>query len=56
MTRSDLRGLRTLREDASGKFHRGVVLDTGGAVMPFGEQLHGVSRRARWPWEGRNLP
>jgi predicted AAA+ superfamily ATPase len=39
VTAGDVRGLKALRDAAGKRFHRGVVLYTGEAVVPLGEQI-----------------
>jgi uncharacterized protein len=46
----DFRGLRSLAEDAGSKFHRGVVLYLGQAMVPFEKHLHAVPMSALWHW------
>ena len=46
----DVRGLRSLAEDAGSRFHRGIVLYAGRTVVPFGERLHALPISALWYW------
>ena len=47
---SDFNGLRTLREAAGGRMHRGVVLYAGEEVVPFESDLFAVPVAALWRW------
>ncbi len=48
VTAADFRGLRKLREAASGRFAGGVVLYDGETSASFGDRLHAVPLRALW--------
>lgn len=48
VTSSDFKGLRALQELTGNRFYRGVVLYTGGQVIPFGERLHAVPLSSLW--------
>ena len=48
LQRSDFRGLETLAEAAGQKFVRGLVLYTGRAVVPFGEDLRALPIGQLW--------
>ncbi len=45
---SDARGLKTLREAASKRFRRGVVLYAGDTVVPMDAQITAVPMRNLW--------
>lgn len=47
---SDFNGLRTLRDAAEGRMHRGVVLYAGREVVPFERDLFAVPVGALWRW------
>lgn len=47
---SDSRGLRALKEMAGARFRRGVVLYSGAARVPFGEDLDALP--IGWLWRG----
>jgi predicted AAA+ superfamily ATPase len=54
VTSSDFKGLRTLSDAVGPKFHRGIVLYTGGEVVPFGPRLFAVPVEALWQWGARS--
>jgi predicted AAA+ superfamily ATPase len=54
VTSSDFKGLRTLSDAVGPKFHRGIVLYTGGEVVPFGPRLFAVPVEALWQWGSRS--
>ncbi len=45
---SDFKGLRYLREHTGERFLRGILLYTGGSIVPFGPDLHAVPISALW--------
>jgi predicted AAA+ superfamily ATPase len=45
---SDFKGLRSLAEAAGERFHRGVLLCTGAAAVPFGPRLQTLPISALW--------
>jgi predicted AAA+ superfamily ATPase len=48
VTNADFSGLRKLQQAAGRRFHRGVVLYDGDAVLPFGERMQAVPIRLLW--------
>lgn len=48
VTLDDFKGLRTLREQAGDKFHRGIVLYSGSETLAFKEDLIAVPVSALW--------
>ncbi|MCP9441170.1 MAG: ATP-binding protein [Nitrospira sp.] len=50
VTAADFKGLRTLAELASRRFHRGIVLYTGAEIVPFGATLFAMPVEALWCW------
>jgi hypothetical protein len=50
VTPDDLGGLRALAADRPERFHRGLVLYTGDAVIPFGPRLHAAPVSTLWTW------
>jgi predicted AAA+ superfamily ATPase len=48
VTDRDFRGLRTLRDQAGGRFARGVMLYCGGRTLPFGDRLSAAPIAALW--------
>jgi len=48
VTSSDFRSLRALSDSVGDRFHRGIVLYAGDAVVPFGRNLHAVPVSALW--------
>ena len=58
VTGHDFNGMRALAEIAGSRFHRGIVLYTGGATVPFGANLHALPVDALWngsPAGGRSI-
>jgi predicted AAA+ superfamily ATPase len=49
-TGRDFRSLRTLADLTGDRFHRGVVLHTGTAAVPFGDRFHALP--VAWLWRG----
>ncbi len=47
-TSPDFSGLRALAESAGSRFHRGIVLHTGSATVPFGERLWAAPVSMLW--------
>jgi predicted AAA+ superfamily ATPase len=46
----DVSGLRALADDLGARFHRGVLLYTGEAVVPIGPRLWALPVDALWRW------
>lgn len=46
----DVSGLRALADDLGDRFHRGVLLYTGDAVVPLGPRLWALPLDALWRW------
>lgn len=46
--KDDLKGLKSLKEDAGSDFHHGIVLYTGDKTLPFGESFTAVPLSALW--------
>lgn len=44
----DFKGLQSLAEIAGPRFHRGIVLNPGTEIVPFGQNLHAVPISALW--------
>lgn len=47
---ADFKGLRALAEVAGRRFRRGIVLYTGGEIVPFGDKLFALPVDALWRW------
>ena len=45
---ADFNGLRVLADAAGERFHRGIVLYTGGESLPFGSRMHALPTTALW--------
>ena len=52
VTADDFRGLNTLRDLTRKRFHRGIVLYTGGQALPFGPGYHALPISALWRSRG----
>lgn len=48
LSRSDVRGMRSLADAAGAKFHRGLVLHQGSRTVPFGERIWAMPIEALW--------
>ncbi len=52
VTSGDFRGLRALQEELGARFHRGVLLYTGDAAIPFGDRFSAVPVGTLWQSRG----
>jgi len=48
LEKRDIAGLESLREAAGSRFHRGVVLYSGGEVLPLGRELYALPLSTLW--------
>jgi predicted AAA+ superfamily ATPase len=53
VTAADFKGLRALAQIAGRRFRRGIVLYTGGEIVPFGPGLFALPVEALWNWNGQ---
>jgi predicted AAA+ superfamily ATPase len=47
----DLGGLLELKETCGERFHRGLVLHPGEAIVPLAPKIHSVPLAALWSWQ-----